>query len=164
MIDVIRRHVIPAALELLPPAMRAKESIGLLTAIAWQESRAKHRRQIVIVDGKELPGKAMGFLQFEELGATKGVLAHRATAGPARDFLVALGYPRDLTVRQVWERLEHNDVLACGFGRLLLWTLPQPLPRADQQPDGWIQYYAAWRPGKPHPETWGTAWQYGWSA
>lgn len=161
MISVLRAHIVPAALALLPEAMRDKASVGPLMAIAWQESRCQHRRQIVIVAGETKPGPAAGFWQFEELGAVKGVLSHAATSTPARDLLAALGYPRDLTVRHVWERIEHNDVLAAGFARLLLWTLPQALPTT--QSDGWLQYYAAWRPGRPHPETWGEAWRRGWA-
>jgi hypothetical protein len=162
-IDILRAHIVPAALTLLPEALRDKAAIGPLIAIAWQESRGRHRRQIVLVDGEERPGPAAGFWQFEELGAVKGVLSHAATSVPARDLLAALGYRRDLTVRHVWERLEHNDVLAAGLARLLLWTLPQALPRADQPADGWLQYLQAWRPGKPHPETWGDAWRRGWA-
>lgn len=163
MIELLRRHLVPAALTLLPERMRAKESIGLLAAIAWQESRGKERRQVVIVDGQRRSGPAAGFFQFEEHGAVKGVLSHAATSVLARDVLVALRYQRDLTVRQVWERLEHNDVLACALARLLLWTLPEVLPGADQPAAGWAQYDAAWRPGKPHPETWADAWRYGWA-
>ena len=56
-----------------------------------------------------------------------------------------------------------NDVMAAVFARLLLWTLPDRLPTADEPERAWSQYLAAWRPGKPHPKTWdayfAAAWQ-----
>jgi hypothetical protein len=59
--------------------------------------------------------------------------------------------------------IEHNDILAACFARLLLWTDPRLLPQGPERAvDGWAQYLATWRPGKPHAATWGghfsTAW------
>ena len=54
----------------------------------------------------------------------------------------------------VYDRLEHDDVLAAGFARLLLLTDPRPLPDVTDVDGAWAYYLRNWRPGKPHPETW----------
>jgi hypothetical protein len=56
----------------------------------------------------------------------------------------------------VWESLEHDDVLAAAFARLLLWTDRAPMPTTD--PEGWAAYIRTWRPGKPHPAMWPKWW------
>lgn len=154
MIAVIRDHIIPAAYAVLPPAMKSVEATAMLLAIGQQESRWEHRAQI--------GGPAKSFLQFEQGGGVKGVLSHAATAVIARDAFKALRYPRDMTVPDAFNAMQHNDVLALVFGRLLLWTMPQPMPRRDQQAAGWLIYLGAWRPGKAHPQSWGEAWRIGW--
>jgi hypothetical protein len=40
------------------------------------------------------------------------------------------------------------------FARLLLFTLPAPLPLQSDPDEGWRQYLDAWRPGTPHLATW----------
>lgn len=164
MIDILRAHIIPAAYEVLPDAMASPKATAQLIAIAYQESRTRERVQISIKDGRRFDGPARGFWQFEEKGATQGVLSHAKTSTIARDALVALRYRRDLTVREVWQRLEHNDVLAAVFARLLLWTVPSPLPSSDEPEEGWRLYLAGWRPGSPHIESWQDAWRHGWAA
>lgn len=163
MIEILRTHIIPAAYEVLPEAMASSKATALLVAIAYQESRARERVQISIVNGRRIDGPARGFWQFEEKGATLGVLSHPKTSTHARDALVALRYRRDLTVREVWERLEHNDVLAAVFARLLLWTVPGALPPVDQPTEGWRIYREGWRPGRPHIDSWPDAWREGWA-
>lgn len=156
MIEIVRQHVMPAAFALLPEPMRAPEAAALLLAIGWQESRFEARRQMPT-------GPARGFWQFEQRGATRGVVGHERTRDHVREMWAALGYRDALTPFALQDALTHNDILACGCARLLLWTLPGPLPRADQPEDGWRQYLAAWRPGKPHPETWRQAWAIAWT-
>lgn len=142
MIEHVNAYVIPAAFSFLPANMDSPEARRMLLAIGLQESRFKHRRQI--------RGPARGYWQFERGGGVMGVLLHGATAGMARAACDALNYRPDGWA--VYDALEDNDTLACIFARLLLWTLPDALPTDPEA--GWDQYLAAWRPGKPHPETW----------
>lgn len=164
MMALVRAHVLPAAYALLPRAMSSDDATGTLLSIGYHESKFLHRTQVVVVGGQRRDGKARGFWQFEEQGAVRGVLSHQATSVLARDALVSLRYRRDLTVREVWERLEHNDILAAVFARLLLWTLPQRLPSRHERERGWLQYMDAWRPGIPREKEWGESWHQGWSA
>lgn len=151
MVDVISRHVIPAALSLLPRELTSPGARAMLIAMGLQESRFQHRRQV--------KGPARGFWQFEQ-GGVSGVLTHPASSAMARDFAHALRYP--VETEAIHTALEHNDVLACGFARLLLWTLPDTLPEPTEPIDGWSQYLNAWRPGKPHEATWAAFFQEGW--
>ena len=56
--------------------------------------------------------------------------------------------------QDVYHRLEHDDVLAAGFARLLLWTDPHALPAIGDAQGAWGLYIRVWRPGKPHRQTW----------
>jgi hypothetical protein len=129
---------------LLPAKMASQEAKALLFAIGMQESRFIHRRQV--------GGPARGFWQFEAGGGVAGVLSHSATKGIIHDVLDQLQYDR--AVSTSYEAIAHNDILACAYARLLLWTVPEPLPGAALSAEGWRQYLSAWRPGKPHPATW----------
>ena len=139
------RHVIPAASSLLPEAMRSPQAAAMLLAIALQESGTTHRRQV--------NGPACGFWQFETAGVL-GVKTHRSSAGHLASALATLRYPADSEAAYLQEALTDNDVLACVCARLLLWTLPEPMPNRDEVLKGWEMYMAAWRPGKPHGERW----------
>lgn len=150
MIDLVARFVIPATFALMP-SIASKEAAILLLAIGLQESRFQHRHQ--------LGGPARGFWQFER-GGLRGVLRHRVTALPAQRFAHQLGYPllssdgTDDDLDYLHQALEHNDILACGFARLLLYTLPDALPGPNEPDRAWTHYLAAWRPGRPHRSTW----------
>ena len=139
--------VIPAALLVLPKAMDSDEARAMLVAIGLQESGFLHRRQI--------GGPARGFWQFEA-GGVNGVLRHQAT----KDIIAPLIAEMRYTQAQCYAALEHNDILAAIFARLLLWTLPDPLP--SDAADGWAQYLDAWRPGKPHRLTWDGHYERAW--
>jgi len=79
-----------------------------------------------------------------------GVLRHERTATKARDLCAVRGVtPED---RPVWEALEHDDELAIGFARLLLWSDPRLLP--TNETEAWDTYIRNWRPGKPHRNRW----------
>jgi len=145
MLDTLHRYILPAAYQMLPPEMASDAATALLLAIALQESKAAHRRQV--------RGPARGFWQFE-LGGLAGVRRHEASAPHLARALAALHYPATLSTADAAAAIEHNDVLAGVYARLLLWTLPDPLPGPDDVEIGWAQYLAAWRPGKPHPEIW----------
>lgn len=142
--------VMPAALAMLPPRMDSPEARAEVMAIGMQESRFKHRRQ---VGG----GPALGLWQFESGGGVHGVLTHPSTKPIITPILEVLRYrPSDC-----YHAIEHNDVLACVFARLLLWTHPKPLPRDPET--AWQYYLDTWRPGKPHRETWDAFYAEAWT-
>ena len=132
------------ALSLLPPEMGGPKARVMLIAIGLQESRFEHRRQI--------GGPARGFWQFEHGGGVVGVLTHPASRELAARLCEVRGVKSDS--RLVYNRLEHDDVLAAGFARLLLFTDRRRLPELGDAVAAWKYYMHNWRPGKPHPETW----------
>jgi len=156
MIDLLHRFIVPAAYTLLPPAMASDRATAMLLAIALQESSIEgvmHRTQI--------GGPARSFWMMERSGGIAGVLSHRASRGPIRQALNVLRY-RD-SGDECYRAVADNDVLAACFARCLLWTLPDALPRLDDPEWAWQQYVAAWRPGKPHRETWDTYYAQAWA-
>lgn len=140
----IRNGPLAEALLLLPAKMTSPQAEALLLAIGLQESRFAHRRQI--------GGPARGFWQFELGGGVRGVLQHDATREAARAVCRARGVPASASA--VYEALEHDDVLAAAFARLLLYTDPRPLPALGAIGEAWDYYIRTWRPGKPHRHTW----------
>lgn len=140
-------YTIPAAYTLLPDSMRSVEATAMLLAIGLQESKFTARRQLP-------QGPARGFWQFERGGGVLGVMTHPSTARAAAKVLDGLRYPSALDDGLVHTAIEHNDVLACCFARLLLWTLPDRLAGRHAPDVAWHQYQRAWRPGKPHVATW----------
>lgn len=123
-----------------------------LLAIALQESGLTHRRQ-VSADGTE-NGPASSWWQFEKNGGCKGVLAHR-TAGPLM-LRICEGYNVTPEAQILWEAMRYQDIVAAAAARLLIFTLPNALPLTEDE--GWSQYLAAWRPGKPRPAEWPKNW------
>lgn len=145
--------VYKAAVALLPPKWDSPQAWAMLYAISMQESRLDERRQI--------GGPARSFWQFE-LGGIRGVLTHPASQPAIRTVLDRLDYNYDPQTSYV--AIEHNDVLAFAYARCLLWTLPDALPERNEPDVGWAQYTAAWRPGKPHRETWDAIYAKAWQA
>lgn len=145
MISLLHRHIVPAALALLPSQMDTPAARALLLAIALQESGGRRRRQMT--------GPARGFWQFEIAGV-RGVLWHRASKPHLATALARLAYPvtDDATVSYV--AIEHNDILACCVARLLLWTDPHPLPGREDVAEAYEVYIRTWQPGRPHPDPW----------
>lgn len=150
--ELFNRIVLTPALGLLPSHMDSPAARAMIVAICLQESRLRHRKQI--------GGPARGFAQFERGGGVRGVLMHPATKDHAAAVCVQLSYTP--TPEVVYDALSDNDVLAAVFARLLLWTLPQALPGPGEADKGWQQYLSAWRPGKPHPETWAAFYDEAW--
>lgn len=126
--------------------MRSDEASAMLLAIGLQESKFLFRSQMG-------SGPARGFWQFERGGGVVGVQLHATTGEHLRKAAWSLRYPT-LTSHDAHAAIQHNDVLAAVFARLLLWTLPGRLPDEGEHVLAWQQYLDAWRPGKPHPETW----------
>lgn len=145
-------NIIEPALRILPPMMTSDAAKAEMLAIGMQESRLKHRRQI--------NGPARGLWQFERGGGVAGVLRHHKTRDYAKNVCWKLGNAG--TVASVYHQLEHNDVLAACFARLLLWTLPGTLPTREDVDGAWGQYITAWRPGKPHRHTWDDFYREAW--
>lgn len=140
----VAEHTIPDALSLLPGRMDSAAAVAMLLAIGLQESKFTHRRQV--------GGPAKGLWQFEQAGGVAGVLNHdltRPVIAPICDLLL---YPA--TSLECYTALEHNDVLAACFARLLLWTDARALPSSIEPAKGWDIYLAQWRPGKPRPADW----------
>lgn len=158
MIDQVLRFTMPATRALLPSTMfDSPKAWAMLLAIGLQESKFLARRQ----DGH---GPARGFWQFERGGGCRGVMTNPQTRELAADVLRDLRYGALVgKVREVHYTLHDNDVLACAFARLLLWTVPGALPARDNPAEGWRQYLEGWRPGAPHPATWNAYYDEAWS-
>ena len=142
----INREAITPAMRLLPARMDSLPARRLMLAIGMQESRLIHRRQI--------GGPARGLWQFERGGGVVGVLRHHSSKTHSEAVCEALGVPAE--PMPVYHALEHDDVLAAAFARLLLFTDPRPLPQFCSA--GWDYYIRTWRPGKPHAHTWADCW------
>lgn len=137
-------QLIDTSLQLLPAKMDSAKARVMLLAIGLQESRFEHTHQI--------GGPAHGYWQFESGGGTKGVMTHPASRDYARSVCDALSVPWDRPA--VFDAIERDQVFACAFARLLLWTDPKSLPEIGSQTAAWETYTWNWRPGKPHPDTW----------
>lgn len=153
--DVIRLSVGPA-LYLLPTKFTSPAAEAMLLAIGLQESDLDDRHQ----DG----GPAHGYWQFEKNGGVAGVLRHKDTRALALEVLERLDYDAEYVITSdlVHTIIEHNQIVAAVFARLLLYTVPAPLPARDEPEKGWQQYLFAWRPGKPHPEKWAGFYKQAW--
>lgn len=149
--DVIQFVVTPG-LGLLPGSMTSPGAVAMLLSIGLQESRFIHRRQI--------GGPARGFYQFEHGGGVKGVLQHHQTSQLICDILDRLQY--DHSSLTSYTAIEHNDLLATVYARLLLWTLPDSLPKQEEYDRSWDQYIEAWRPGRPHRASWDGFYRQAW--
>jgi hypothetical protein len=152
--EMIVKTGINPALQLLPKSMDTPEARVMLLAIGLQESRFKHRAQIVNGGGK---GPARGYWQFERgskasRGGIWGLYLHRSSSG----YLSDLCKERDCAFDPfaIWGRIENDDTLAAGCARLMLYTHPKPLPKLGASNDAWIYYLELWRPGKPHQSSW----------
>lgn len=150
----IRAQAITPALELLPARMTSPEAEVMLLAIGLQESRFLHRRQLVGSPPRPA-GPAKSFWQAEQGGGmVTGLLRYHNHS--VRELAVGLCAVRgvDPAPRAVWDAIEHDDVLAAGLARLLLFTDPAKLPRVADADGAWQLYLRTWRTGKPHPQTW----------
>ena len=150
---LLRAAIIPGLAELaLCGIPNTPDAQRILLAIAIQESGLRHRRQVIAGAGET--GPASSFWQFEAGGGCKGVLEHYLVAPCMRSLCADFNVPA--TPQGLWEAMRYQDVLAAIAARLLIYTLPDKLPTTAEE--GWKQYVAAWRPGRPHPETWAAAW------
>ena len=144
----VRRSIIEPALSLLPAKMESPQAVVMLLAIGLQESRFEYRRQM----GN---GPAKSFWQAEQGGGmVTGLLRYRVEA--IRDLVTWLCAGRGVVpaAPDVWNAIEHDDVLAAGLARLLLYTDPARLPALGDEAGAWDLYLRTWRPGKPRPKEW----------
>lgn len=152
LVDAIAVAIMPA-MALLPERMDTPPARAMVLAIWLQESRIEHRRQI--------GGPARSFGQFERIGVLD-LFQHRATSALMTATMIRLAY--DPVPDMCFVAIEHNDVLAAVCARLCLWKEPAPLPTRHDANEGWRQYIAQWKPGKPHPATWPEHWTAAWEA
>ncbi|ASL26973.1 hypothetical protein [Azotobacter chroococcum] len=140
----IRAAAIAPALALLPARMSSPQAEAMLLAIGLQESGLAHRRQV--------GGPARGLWQFEQGGGVRGVLLHPLS----RQHALAACEAHNVkpSAAAVYAALEHDDILAAAFARLLLWRDPAPLPAVGEVAKSWDLYVRTWRPGKPHRNRW----------
>jgi hypothetical protein len=150
----VRDAVIPTAFLILPTEMASVEAKAMLLAIGLQESGFLYRRQMA-------GGPARGFWQFE-IGGVKAVLGHVQSKVQARRALSIMRYDTEDPIAS-YAALEHNDILAAIFARLLLWTHPKPLPKRGEAEQAWDYYLDTWRPGKPKRERWEECYRSAWS-
>ena len=148
-------NAVGPALKLLPSAMDVVPARAMLLAITLQESRLTFRRQI--------NGPARGYYQFEQAGGIRGVLNNQSTRPLIQVVLSALDYGPDGQEYICWTAVEHNDILATVFARLLLWTSSRSLPLSTDPQAGWDYYVGCWRPGQPRRETWDDFYNRAWS-
>ncbi|MFC0708589.1 hypothetical protein [Azorhizophilus paspali] len=139
----IRAAAIAPALALLPGRMNSPQAEAMLLAIGLQESAFRHRHQI--------GGPAHGYWMFERAGVL-GVLVHPQSRPHALAVCEARGVEASASAAHA--ALKHDDVLAAGIARLLLWTDPAPLPAVGEMARSWDLYVRTWRPGKPHRNRW----------
>lgn len=151
--------------QVLPEHLLSPYSFVGLTAIGLQETEFRERRQVADWGPGRTPifGPARGWWQFEIPGVTE-VMTHRKTRALATGALIYLGYGRLVGDPAAVHRvLEHNDVLAATFARLLLSIDPRPLPTTrDGHMALWLQYVAQWRPGAPKPSKFPQYYQLAW--
>ena len=143
----IREQAIRPALALLPARMSGQQAEVLLLAIGLQESRFEHRRQLVGSPPRPT-GPAKSFWQAEQGGGmVTGLLGfhNQDVQDLARGLCAVRGVPAQ--PRAVWEAIEHDDVLAAGLARLLLYTDPARLPGLGDEEGAWQLYLRTWRPG-----------------
>ncbi|MFV3415340.1 hypothetical protein ACNFH8_24000 [Pseudomonas sp. NY15436] len=137
----VRRSIIEPALLLLPAKMESPQAVVMLLAIGLQESRFTYRRQM----GN---GPAKSFWQAEQGGGmVTGLLRYRVQ--DIRDLATGLCAVRGVVpaAPEVWNAIEHDDVLAAGLARLLLYTDPARLPALGDETGAWDLYLRTWRPG-----------------
>lgn len=148
--DALSTAIVPA-LALLPGKMDTPQARVMLLSIGLQESHLTYRRQ-------QPTGPARGLWQCEQgtqasRGGIWGLYLFPSTSAALADLCAARGISHDAV--EIYSALEHDDILAAGCARLLLFTDPKPLPAVDDVAGSWALYQRVWRPGKPRPAEWG---------
>lgn len=139
----IRLGPIAEALLLLPAKMTSVVAELQLLTSTLQEDPEQRRRQWPT-------GPARGLWQFElgtenSRGGVWGIFLHDASRAPLRDLCAALGVAFEPVA--IYNRLQHDDLLAAGCARLLLYTDPHKLPALGEVDAARELYLRTWRPG-----------------
>lgn len=134
-------QIIDPALSLLPYALTSECAEVMLLANTLQEVGEKG----VLAARLQRGGPARGLWQFELGGGVVGVLKHAATVDLAKRLCAARGVPA--LASSVFDAIGHDDVLAAGFARLLLYADAAPLPAPEDADGAWRCYLRNWRPG-----------------
>ena len=129
--------ILSPAFTYFPARFDTSEARVMLLAIGLQESRFAHRVQV--------GGPAHGFWQFERGGGVHGVLNHPATSKLAGEICEARNV--EPSAPSVYSAIVTDDLLACAFARLLLWSDPAPLPAVGDFDRAFALYLRTWRPG-----------------
>lgn len=108
-----------------------------LLAIGLQESGFETRTQH--------GGPARSYWQFEQGGGIEGVLKHPASSAYAK--AVCGLHAVAPVASDVYGAFLTDDLLACAFARLLLWTDAAPLPALGDREAAFAYYHRTWRPG-----------------
>lgn len=135
--QVLAQVIAPTFQHLLPGKFDSKPARVQLLAIMMQESGLRVRQQI--------GGPARGLPQFEQGGGIHGVLTHPASSIWAK--AVCLHRAVAPTESDVYAAFLSDDLLACAFARLLLWTDANPLPSLGDVTGSEAYYHRNWRPG-----------------
>lgn len=156
--EELRSHVCWRAFERTPHLV-TDEAVNMLAAIALAESAGNALFQIGS-DGLPRPDLARSPWQFE-LAGVLAIARHEKARAVLGELETGLDWAVRITPERVWERSAWDPVLACRLARALLWTVPDPLPPAtpDGEEEGWRQYLAAWRPGRPSRDRWQRVWR-----
>lgn len=133
---ILLETIIRPTLALMGERYDSPRAESMLLAIALQESGISHRRQI--------GGPARGFWQFE-IGGVRGVIGHDSSKSMSGLICESMVY-KSSDIVSIHAAIEHNDILACAFARLLLWTHPKPLPNPNDLDSSWAYYQWLWRP------------------
>lgn len=155
----ITRTAIDPALLLLPCRLDTLNARVQILAVGQQESGGfQHRRQTVWTteNGQRVlrdVGPAKSFWMGEITGGlVYYVRRHSAVQTMAKLLFEARKVKED--DQAIWNAIEHDDVLAAGLARLLIFTHPHKLPALGDAEEAWQQYLDTWRPGRPRRETW----------
>lgn len=136
--SVLEKVVKQAWREVLPGKFASPVAEVMLLAIGLHESAFVYRVQ-------KGNGPARGFWQFEKNGGVLGVLQHASTARYAASLCVLRQVKP--TPTEVHRALAEDDLLACGFARLLLYSDPRSLPAIGAEQPAFEYYLRNWRPG-----------------
>ncbi len=155
MSNIVRMAINEALTEQLPVRFNTQAARLMMLAIQKQEDPEERRYQLVkrtdgtlpqnVVGPKSAKGPARSLWQFEAGGGVNGVLTRKATSEHIR--IICAHYNVPATAKACWEAIEHNDVLAACFARLLLWSDPLPLPKVNEPEKAFDLYIRTWRPG-----------------
>lgn len=124
--------------EVLPGKFNSIEADAMLLTIKVTESGPDFTTR------QQKGGPAHGLWQFE-LAGTAGVIRHSASARYVDTVCYLLGVP--VFVQTIYKEFLTNDVLACAFARLLLYTDAAPLPALHQPLEAAHYYKRTWKPG-----------------